>query len=105
MAFSLALFSHVLNHVVNRLQTAIYEAENPRKELAAESPIHSNSSESESPRGNERHVEFADEVKVKWREMDKEDSGEKKDNREENEKSAKVCCSCSLLSRRSYLKI
>ncbi|XP_064619024.1 nonsense-mediated mRNA decay factor SMG5-like isoform X2 [Lineus longissimus] len=86
MAFSLALFSHVLNHVVNRVQTAIYEAENPRKELAAESPVHSNSSESESPRGNERHVEFADEVKVKWQEIEKE---EKSDNREENEKSAK----------------
>ena len=31
IAFSLALFSHVLNHVVIRLQSATYELENPRK--------------------------------------------------------------------------
>lgn len=33
VAFSLALFSHVLNHVVIRLQSALYELENPRKIL------------------------------------------------------------------------
>ena len=32
-AFSLALFSHILNHVVIRLQSALYELENPRKVL------------------------------------------------------------------------
>ena len=36
IAFSLALFSHVLNHVVIRLQSALYEAENPRKHLDVE---------------------------------------------------------------------
>ena len=30
----MALFSHVLNHVVIRLQTALYELENPRKGLS-----------------------------------------------------------------------
>ncbi len=33
IAFSLALFSHVLNHVVIRLQSALYDLENPRKSL------------------------------------------------------------------------
>ena len=36
IAFSLALFSHVLNHVVIRLQSALYEIENPRKHLDAD---------------------------------------------------------------------
>lgn len=31
IAFSLALFSHILNHVVIRLQSALYELEHPRK--------------------------------------------------------------------------
>jgi len=29
IAFSLALFSHLLNHVVIRVQTALYDLENP----------------------------------------------------------------------------
>ena len=37
IAFSLALFSHVLNHVVIRLQSALYELENPRKVLQVDS--------------------------------------------------------------------
>ena len=32
-AFLLALFSHILNHVVIRLQGALYEKENPNKLL------------------------------------------------------------------------
>ena len=32
-AFSLALFSHILNHVVIRLQSNLYELENPRKSI------------------------------------------------------------------------
>ena len=32
-AFLLALFSHILNHVVIRLQAALYEKENPNKIL------------------------------------------------------------------------
>lgn len=36
IAFSLALFSHVLNHVVIRLQAALYELENPHKHLDAD---------------------------------------------------------------------
>ena len=37
IAFSLALFSHILNHVMIRLQTALYELENPRKVLRVDS--------------------------------------------------------------------
>ena len=37
VAFSLALFSHVLNHVVIRLQSALYEVENPRRVLKVDS--------------------------------------------------------------------
>jgi len=39
IAFSLALFSHILNHVMMRLQTAIYELENPRKAFNSGSPV------------------------------------------------------------------
>ena len=31
IAFSLALFSHILNHVTMRLQSALYDLENPRR--------------------------------------------------------------------------
>ncbi|ELT89650.1 hypothetical protein CAPTEDRAFT_168258 [Capitella teleta] len=44
VAFSLALFSHILNHVVIRLQAALYEIENPRKVLTVDTagePLHS----------------------------------------------------------------
>lgn len=33
IAFLLALFSHILNHVVTRLRNALYEKENPNKLL------------------------------------------------------------------------
>jgi len=33
IAFSLALFSHVLNHTIMRLQSALYDLENPRPQL------------------------------------------------------------------------
>ena len=33
IAFSLALFSHILNHVVIRLQATLYDLENPRMPL------------------------------------------------------------------------
>jgi len=33
IAFSLALFSHVLNHTIMRLQLALYELEHPRPPL------------------------------------------------------------------------
>ena len=33
MAFLLALFSHIVNHMVIRLQGALYEKENPNKLL------------------------------------------------------------------------
>jgi len=33
IAFSLALFSHILNHVTVRLQSALYDIENPRRVL------------------------------------------------------------------------
>ena len=36
IAFSLALFSHILNHVVIRLQSALNELENPRRVLTVE---------------------------------------------------------------------
>ncbi len=36
IAFSLALFSHLLNHVIIRLQSAHYELEHPRKMLDIE---------------------------------------------------------------------
>ena len=36
IAFSLALFSHVLNHVMMRLQAALYELENPPKILTTD---------------------------------------------------------------------
>lgn len=37
IAFSLALFSHIINHAVIRLQSALYELESPRKVLEVES--------------------------------------------------------------------
>ena len=37
IAFSLALFSHIINHAVIRLQSALYELESPRKILEVES--------------------------------------------------------------------
>lgn len=37
VAFGLALFSHILNHVVIRLQSALYELENPRRVLHVDS--------------------------------------------------------------------
>ncbi|XP_074651204.1 nonsense-mediated mRNA decay factor SMG5-like [Tubulanus polymorphus] len=39
IAFTLALFSHVLNHVVSRLTGTLEELENPRKTLGAGSPL------------------------------------------------------------------
>jgi len=33
IAFSLALFSHVLNHTIMRLQSALYDLEHPRPPL------------------------------------------------------------------------
>ena len=36
IAFSLALFSHILNHVAIRLQSALSELENPRRILIVE---------------------------------------------------------------------
>ena len=36
IAFSLALFSHILNHVVIRLQSALNELENPRRILTVD---------------------------------------------------------------------
>jgi protein SMG5 len=33
IAFSLALFSHILNHVIMRLQSALYDLENPQRRL------------------------------------------------------------------------
>ena len=41
IAFSLALFSHMLNHTVIRLQAALSELENPRKPLYVDEGIFS----------------------------------------------------------------
>lgn len=39
IAFSLAFFSHMLNHTVMRLQAALYELENPRKPMHVDEGI------------------------------------------------------------------
>lgn len=38
IAFSLALFSHALNHAMMRLQTALYEVENPPRKFTNLTP-------------------------------------------------------------------
>lgn len=38
IAFSLALFSHALNHAMMRLQTALYELENPPRKFTSSTP-------------------------------------------------------------------
>jgi len=48
-AFLLALFSHILNHVVIRLQGALYERENPNKILQANSQAFGETAREERP--------------------------------------------------------
>ncbi|XP_013389352.1 protein SMG5 [Lingula anatina] len=61
IAFNLALFSHILNHAVIRLQTALYEAENPRKVLELEDDILTSSSEEDVPLADEKRNAVAGE--------------------------------------------
>ncbi|XP_041372957.1 protein SMG5-like [Gigantopelta aegis] len=88
MAFLLALFSHIVNHMVVRLQGALYEKENPNKllqtscTLAANNATNENDASSSSTDGEDDRPEADQRNGVKAQ-------GKEKDGRDDDKESKK----------------